>query len=183
MQDLRPTGDPAQVKSHLAVFKILYPRLESDPDDGGEGWLILIKPGLSGDEPAGLQECGRNFAKFPHDPTGDQLFEETRFMAYRQLGEHLGEDLYRFFSGGGILADGTLEQLGPTNSHPIYRQNPKWLSNDWVPASPPPVEASKTSQRRKKDSPNRPPKTVSQKVDGPRSSAGIRPSDPLPGDQ
>lgn len=183
VQDLRPTGDPAQVKSHLAVFKILYPRLESDPDDGGEGWLILIKPGLSGDEPAGLQECGRNFAKFPHDPTGDQLFEETRFMAYRQLGEHLGEDLYRFFSGGGMLADGTLEQLGPTNSRPNYRQNPKWLSTEWLPAPQPPVEASKTRQGRKKDSPNRPPKTVSQKVDGPRSSAGIRPSDPLPGDQ
>jgi hypothetical protein len=183
VQDLRPTGDPAQVKSHLAVFKILYPRLESDPDDGGEGWLILIKPGLSGDEPAGLQECGRNFAKFPHDPTGDQLFEETRFMAYRQLGEHLGEDLYRFFSGGGTLADGTLAQLEPTNSLPNYRQDPRWLSRQWSPASQPDAEASTGAKGRRKDSRDRAQNTATRKAGGPPSFAGSSPTEPLPGDQ
>jgi hypothetical protein len=134
VRDLIPLKDQNRVASHLAVFKILYPRPQTGPDEGAEGWLILIKPGLSGNEPAGLLECDRNFAKFPHDPTGDQLFEETRFMAYRQLGEHLGEELFRFLSaekdGGG---GGPLGASGLVDARPEYQTDPTWLSKHWQP--------------------------------------------------
>jgi hypothetical protein len=135
VRDLILLKDQNRVRSHLAVFRILYPRPETGPDDGGEGWLILIKPGLNGNEPAGLLECDRNFAKFPHDPTGDQLFEETRFMAYRQLGEHLGEELFRFLStekdGGG--AGGPSGAAGLVDAPPEYQTDPTWLSKHWRP--------------------------------------------------
>jgi hypothetical protein len=33
---------------------------------------------------------------FPHQSTADQFFDEAQFEAYRCLGEHIGEDIFRF---------------------------------------------------------------------------------------
>lgn len=131
LDSLIPDPTTKEVKAHLALFEIDYPpqnatRGEHTPDShDNKGWLILLKPGLSGDEPAGLRECRRDFSQFPHDPTGDQLFEESRFMAYRQLGEHLGDELFRFLNTG-----------GDTRGQDVSRDRDDilWLSQHWAPA-------------------------------------------------
>ncbi|MFN7768732.1 MAG: hypothetical protein ACK5UC_16140 [Planctomycetaceae bacterium] len=184
-RDLIPGKDESRVRSHLAVFKILYPRPETGPDDGGEGWLILVKPGLSGNEPAGLLECERNFAKFPHDPTGDQLFEETRFMAYRQLGEHLGEELFRFLSAKTRAeACEVLPAAGLVDAAPEYEPDPIWLSKHWRPywvsAPAAPAEAQKGTKSTKKPLSGKLHTATKSPVQSPLPTST---ADPLPGDQ
>jgi hypothetical protein len=51
-----------------------------------------------GDEPA--QVLGQRAASsaFPHDTTLNQFYNETRFEAYRALGEHLGETVCNKFA-------------------------------------------------------------------------------------
>lgn len=136
LEKLIPNVDKNLVHNHLGLFQIHYPEIPGDnPTDGSDphlntGWLILIKPGLSGDEPTGLRECCRSFNKFPHDPTGDQLFEESRFMAYRQLGEHLGDELNKF-----------LNEAGGTHVHDAGQNGDEddvlWLSQHWDPSCNP----------------------------------------------
>ena len=147
LDSLIPDPTTKEVKAHLALFEIEYPpqnatRGDHTPDShDNKGWLILLKPGLSGDEPAGLRECRRDFSQFPHDPTGDQLFEESRFMAYRQLGEHLGDELFRFLNTG-----------GDTRGQDVSRDRDDilWLSQHWAPAPNARAESQDAGQTTRK---------------------------------
>src|SRR5207248_1078136 len=58
--------------------------------DAEPGYLIYVKPTLTGDEEADLQAYAAQNRDFPHHPTPDQLYDEDRFESYRQLGEHIG---------------------------------------------------------------------------------------------
>ena len=42
-----------------------------------------------------LQKYRAEHLAFPHESTADQLFDEAQFEAYRALGEHIGEELFR----------------------------------------------------------------------------------------
>ena len=53
---------------------------------------------------------------FPHDPTFDQFFEPDRFLAYRQLGEQMGNDVCDFLFHRDAKAP----------------QNTTWLANEWT---------------------------------------------------
>ncbi|HQX52968.1 MAG TPA: hypothetical protein PLR25_23815 [Planctomycetaceae bacterium] len=50
---------------------------------------------MTGNESEFLQKYRAEHPSFPHEPTSDQLFDETQFEAYRALGEHVGENLFR----------------------------------------------------------------------------------------
>jgi hypothetical protein len=69
----------------------------SDRDRIGEsgGWLVYIKPSLTGDEDVDLMRYKRKSPLFPHDTTADQAFSEEQFECYRALGFHIGQDLCR----------------------------------------------------------------------------------------
>ncbi len=73
-------------QQHAAIGEIKYPK-----DDGKteKGWLIVLKPTLTGDEPTQLTTYYRTNrdTKFPHQSTGDQFFDDDQFEAYRSLGE------------------------------------------------------------------------------------------------
>jgi glycerophosphoryl diester phosphodiesterase len=56
-----------------------------------EGYLIYIKPSLTGDEAQDLLEYSRRIPQFPHQSTADQWFDESQFESYRKLGMHIGE--------------------------------------------------------------------------------------------
>lgn len=79
-------------RGHFAVGKIKYP-----PDENGNavtGWLIYVKLSITGNEPDYIKDYRRRYPEFPHQSTGDQIFEEDQFEAYRRLGDHITDDLF-----------------------------------------------------------------------------------------
>jgi hypothetical protein len=81
-----------QSPKHWFWARVEYPKDEDHPD-GFTGYLLYLKPTLTGDEPTDLLRYGVEHPDFPNDPTANQFFEEDRFESYRQLGEHIGEHL------------------------------------------------------------------------------------------
>ena len=59
-----------------------------DGADAPDGTILYLKATLSGDEPVDVWNFARTNPAFPHDPTGDQFFDEARFESYRSLGFH-----------------------------------------------------------------------------------------------
>jgi predicted acylesterase/phospholipase RssA len=80
---------------HFFLAQIVY------PDTAERGYLIYLKPTITGDEPVELLAYAAMNADFPHNPTLDQLYDEDRFESYRQLGEHIGDALCREFVTAG----------------------------------------------------------------------------------
>lgn len=62
---------------------------------GEHGFLLYIKSSLSGNESEFLNLYRAQNPDFPHQSTTQQLFGEIQFEAYRSLGQHIGEDLFR----------------------------------------------------------------------------------------
>jgi hypothetical protein len=50
---------------------------------------------MSGNESDFLQKYRLEHPTFPHESTAEQLYDEIRFEAYRALGEHVAENLFR----------------------------------------------------------------------------------------
>lgn len=87
LSELRP-AETGYGKAHFVLGEIKYP-------NGAQGFLLYLKSSLTGNEPEYVLEYRCRFKDFPHQSTGDQLFEEDQFEAYRGLGYHLAEDLFR----------------------------------------------------------------------------------------
>jgi hypothetical protein len=83
-------GLPLSAK-HYFIARLRYPR--GDGKENDEGWLVYLKPTMTGDEENDLSGHRINHQEFPHDSTADQIFEEDQFESYRQLGYHIGESL------------------------------------------------------------------------------------------
>jgi hypothetical protein len=75
-------------RKHAVLARIHY------LDDDTFGWLLLIKPGMMGDEPADVIQYQRTHPMFPQEPTSDQYFDEAQWESYRKLGEHIGAALF-----------------------------------------------------------------------------------------
>ena len=58
------------------------------------GYLVYIKPTMTGDEPQDVLEYARRVTRFPHQSTADQWFAESQFESYRALGMHIGEQTF-----------------------------------------------------------------------------------------
>lgn len=59
-----------------------------------KGYLIYLKPSLTGDEGQDLVEFSQRIPEFPHQTTADQWFDESQFESYRKLGMHIGEEAF-----------------------------------------------------------------------------------------
>ena len=75
-------------RSHFALFQIKYAEKQY-------GFLLYIKSSLTGNESEFLKKYRLENPSFPHQSTAQQLFSETQFEAYRSLGEHTADDLFR----------------------------------------------------------------------------------------
>jgi hypothetical protein len=75
-------------RSHFALFQIKYA-------ENQYGFLLYIKSSLTGNESEFLKKYRLENPSFPHQSTAQQLFSETQFEAYRALGEHIAQDLFR----------------------------------------------------------------------------------------
>lgn len=68
-----------------AIADIFYPE-KNGHGQRKRGYLIYLRPTLSGREPIEIQHYAASNPSFPHQSTGDQFFDETQFEAYRELG-------------------------------------------------------------------------------------------------
>jgi hypothetical protein len=89
---IRP--DPSTQRSlvHCAVGTIRYERTGQRTADGTpipDGYLLYIKPSLTGSEPGDVLQYRAAHAEFPHESTSDQWFGESQFESYRKLGLHI----------------------------------------------------------------------------------------------
>lgn len=77
-------ADPVQIRSmkkHGAIAVVHYP-------EGGTSTILVIKPGLTGDEPEDLVNYQRNNPTFPQQSTLEQFYDEAQWESYRKLGRH-----------------------------------------------------------------------------------------------
>jgi hypothetical protein len=79
---------------------------------------------MTGNESEFLQKYRAEHPAFPHESTSDQLFDEAQFEAYRALGEHVGEDLFR-----SDLVDPIGPEGKPLPDKPTVRQWFQGLAN------------------------------------------------------
>ena len=72
-------------RSRFALAEITYP--EKDGDKNLKGWLLYTRPTYYAQaEPRDIMNYADSNPKFPHQSTGDQMYDEKQFEAYRGLG-------------------------------------------------------------------------------------------------
>ncbi len=81
LSPLRP-DESGRSRQAMVAGDIHYP-------EGDTGILLLIKPTVTGDEPADVAQYRARNPVFPHESTGDQFYDEAQWEAYRRLGEHV----------------------------------------------------------------------------------------------
>ncbi|MDP9120412.1 MAG: patatin-like phospholipase family protein [Acidobacteriota bacterium] len=86
----RRRGNGGSLPPYCALARICYSCVDSAA--GGktvkDGFLLYIKPSRNGTEPADVFHYARLHPLFPHEPTADQLYTESQFESYRELGSH-----------------------------------------------------------------------------------------------
>jgi hypothetical protein len=99
--------DRAAAQPYCAIGRICYSCV--DGLAGGEvqdGLLLYIKPSLNGTEPADIFNYAKVHSAFPHESTAEQLYSESQFESYRELGAHIMRSLL-----AGLSADASLEEF------------------------------------------------------------------------
>lgn len=80
---------------HAAIATVKYADSETAEPDAV---LFYIKPTLTGDEPADVIQYAKSHPTFPHESTADQFFDEAQWESYRELGEHIGNQIFPIFA-------------------------------------------------------------------------------------
>lgn len=81
-------GCPAPPQFHAAAGIINYPQTDSGLA-AERGYILYVKASLTGDEYAPVRAYRQRNQTFPHETTGDQMFSEEQYEAYRSLGDHI----------------------------------------------------------------------------------------------
>ena len=75
-------------KAAAILVKISY-------SDGSRGWMIYLRPSITGLESAYILDHWKQFPPFPYDSILTQIFVEEKFEGYRSLGESAMKSLFR----------------------------------------------------------------------------------------
>lgn len=89
---LRLDASGPEPRAHAAIGEIRYP-------GGYKGHFIYIKSTTIGSENLYVRQQRSRDPLFPHTPTSDQFFTEAQFESYRALGFHVGNRVFRDWSG------------------------------------------------------------------------------------
>jgi hypothetical protein len=57
--------------------------------------MLCLKLAMTGVEPAYVKDYQREHQDFPHESTGEQIYSEAQFEAYRALGECAMDGMFR----------------------------------------------------------------------------------------
>lgn len=115
--DIPARSSPPAPGFYCAVGTIRYPGNE------GEGWLLYIKPGYRGVEPAHVRSYANANDTFPHEATSEQWFTESQFEAYRALGAYITELVC---TGGAAIGPG--EQAATMDLDALISQAARYLN-------------------------------------------------------
>ena len=77
------TAKRAASQPYCALARIRYACVDGAAEDG---LLLYVKPSLNGTEPADVFHYSRLHPSFPHESTANQLYTESQFESYRELG-------------------------------------------------------------------------------------------------
>lgn len=94
LDEIRPDPTTQWCRSHFALWTIRYPRRAGEQEDG-LGFFLYLKLSVTGNEPELIRAYREAHPAFPHEPTSDQFFSEHQFEAYRSLGVHVAEMLFK----------------------------------------------------------------------------------------
>jgi len=89
--------------AHAALAEVRY---DGSPDPAS--MLMLIKPTLTGDEPADVLRYHAEHPSFPHQTTAEQFFDEAQWESYRRLGQHIATQLFQPVTPGGGFNPGAM---------------------------------------------------------------------------
>ena len=87
LSDLQPDA-ARQVRAYATLVKVKYGK-------GEIGWMIYLKPAITGGEPPYVLDFRCAVPEFPNEGLLDQAYSEEKFEAYRALGQWLAESLFR----------------------------------------------------------------------------------------
>lgn len=91
---------------YCAIARICYSCVDGLADGTVEdGLLLYVKPSLNGTEPADVFHYAKLHPLFPHEPTSDQLYTESQFESYRELGSHVMGKILEGLPAGATLED------------------------------------------------------------------------------
>jgi predicted acylesterase/phospholipase RssA len=87
-------------RAHAILVKIDYEPNPTKCEDGRGGssqlgWMLYLKLAMTGVEPAYVKDYKREKPDFPHESTGQQIYSEAQFEAYRALGECAADGMFR----------------------------------------------------------------------------------------
>ena len=99
-RDLGASPELPYRKEHFAIGEIRYPGQQA------KGILLYVKSSLTDDEPSDVLGMSAKDKSFPHDSTANQFFDESRFEAYRALGEHMMKRVLTRYEIGDRQANG-----------------------------------------------------------------------------
>jgi hypothetical protein len=85
---LRKDKETQYSAAHYVVGDIDY-------GNGKKGKLYYIKASLTGDENLYIREYHQRFPEFPNESSAEQFFSEEQFEAYRALGSHMADEMFR----------------------------------------------------------------------------------------
>ena len=124
--------------AHFAIGDIKY-------QDGTTGLLLYIKLSVTGDEPGYLLGYREREPAFPHHSTAGQLYSEEQFEAYRALGAHIGQRLFRDeligalsdkAAGGPDKATLVLGEWMEAIRAALLRSTPSWMGTQAASVTP-----------------------------------------------
>jgi len=92
LDDLRPDPKTGYSKAHFHLCRIHYPPVNGQD---ATGLLLYLKLSVTGNESELIRRYRTNHPEFPHQTTLDQFFDQEQFEAYRQLGVHVAESLFK----------------------------------------------------------------------------------------
>jgi hypothetical protein len=87
LEDLQPNSERMS-RAYAIIIKVDY-------GSGEIGWMVYLKPALTGAEPQYVQDYRHRNASFPNEGIADQVFDEEKFEGYRAVGECAAESLFR----------------------------------------------------------------------------------------
>ena len=119
--------DPKTGRSlyHCAVGRIRYERADKKESPG---FLLYIKPSLTGNEPIDVSQYAVVHPDFPHQSTTDQWFDESQFESYRKLGYHIASTV---FDETKVKQQGSLGDLFVDLSQRWYRPS-MWIEANFT---------------------------------------------------
>jgi hypothetical protein len=89
--DIEPTKALKADKDGISKLGAWAGTLRYRDESIPSGWIVIAKLEVPERAPFDIVDLARTLPSFPSTPTGDQLYTDQKFEAYRALGDYLGE--------------------------------------------------------------------------------------------